>query len=223
VSTANPAAVSPSQIVAKAIPLSLRERKKAKTRADLIEVSQRLFAERGYTETTLDAIAEGVDVTVQTLLRYFDSKADLALAPISTPTTELQQLLSDPARTDSALDIWRASLEMECEEVSNPTTALTANYVSNRRAFLHWGDKDPVLVAMSSDLSRRAQESLAAALAIDCDARPEDLQPTLLAAVLVTGRVAIWDRWLDEPNAESPIVDQLDLVDHGLERLAPEE
>ncbi len=59
---------------AQAVP-SLRERKKAKTRAALIEASQRLFARRGYTRTTLEDISAEVDITTQTLLRYFDSKA----------------------------------------------------------------------------------------------------------------------------------------------------
>ena len=61
--------------------LSLRERKKARTRASLIEVSQRLFAEHSYSATTLDDICAEVEVTPQTLLRYFDSKAQLAVAP----------------------------------------------------------------------------------------------------------------------------------------------
>jgi len=57
---------------------SLRERKKAKTRAALIEASQRLFARQGYTGTTLEGISAEVDITTQTLLRYFRHVVGLA-------------------------------------------------------------------------------------------------------------------------------------------------
>ncbi|RLE17461.1 MAG: hypothetical protein DRJ50_14040, partial [Actinobacteria bacterium] len=65
--------------------LTLRERKKAKTRAALIEASQRLFATRGYAGATLEDISAEVDITTQTLLRYFVSKTQLALAPLTAP------------------------------------------------------------------------------------------------------------------------------------------
>src|SRR5437868_12741688 len=76
-------------------PDSHRERKKARTRAALIEVSQRLFAEKGYAATTLDDICDDVDVRPQTLLRYFDSKAHLALAPLTDSLELLRRFLED--------------------------------------------------------------------------------------------------------------------------------
>ena len=74
-------------------PASHRERKKARTRAALIEVSQRLFAEQGYGATTLEDISAEVDVRPQTLLRYFESKAALALAPLTGALDELRHYL----------------------------------------------------------------------------------------------------------------------------------
>ncbi len=47
---------------------SLRERKKAKTRAALIEASQRLFARRGYTGTTLEDISAEAGLGVELLI-----------------------------------------------------------------------------------------------------------------------------------------------------------
>ena len=79
-------------------PASLRERKKARTRAALIEVSQRLFAELGYSVTTLEEICAEVEVTPQTLLRYFPSKAHLALAPMAEYFGQLREFLDHPER-----------------------------------------------------------------------------------------------------------------------------
>ena len=157
---------------------SLRERKKAKTRALLIEVSQRLFAERGYDGTTLDDICDEVEITPQTLLRYFESKAHLALAPASDPQDRLVDLLEDPEREagvgGDTIELWRRFLEREGDAVDTPT-GLTTTYLQNLRAFRRWTDRDPVLIAASSDLERALRDALAAALAADRGAPADDL------------------------------------------------
>ena len=52
----------------------LRERKKQRTRATLVDVAARLCAERGYENTTVDQISEAADVSPRTFSRYFPSK-----------------------------------------------------------------------------------------------------------------------------------------------------
>ncbi len=52
----------------------LRERKRRETRRRLAETGLRLFLERGYEETTLDAIAEAAGVSRRTVFHYFDHK-----------------------------------------------------------------------------------------------------------------------------------------------------
>ena len=172
-----------------------RELKKARTRAALILVSQRRFAEDGYHETTLEGICEEVGVRPQTLLRYFDSKAHLALAPWTAQLALIRRLLSDPDRRVPTVDVWRQFVRAEAVEALAPSSAVTGNMVSNHAAFTAWADKDPFLVAMNSDLERQTQAVLAAALARDCGREADDLHSTLVAAMLVVGRRAVYERW----------------------------
>jgi AcrR family transcriptional regulator len=62
-----------------ALPSSLRERKKAKTRAAIREHAMRLFEEQGYPATTIDQIADAAEVSPSTFFRYFPAKEDVVL------------------------------------------------------------------------------------------------------------------------------------------------
>lgn len=203
-----------------AAPTSHRERKKARTRAALIEVSQRLFAQQGYSETTLEDISEQVDVRPQTLLRYFESKAHLALAPLTSAVDELRHYLEAPDRRVDTLTVWREYMRRESSEMVAPTSEAISSYVHNLREFRRWADRDPVLVAMASDIERRLRELLASSLAHDRGVEPDDLHSTLVAALLVAGRLAVYERWLDrEVDGGSLVEDQLAVIDYAVRSL----
>ncbi|MBO8192159.1 TetR/AcrR family transcriptional regulator [Streptomyces oryzae] len=81
-------------------PLTLRERKKLRTRQMLIDTALEQFTEHGFDRVTLDALCDAVEVSKRTFFRTFDSKEEVALAP--------------------AHDLWTAFLrELETAEPGN--------------------------------------------------------------------------------------------------------
>jgi AcrR family transcriptional regulator len=58
----------------------LREKKKQKSRELIMETARILFLEKGYSNTSMQEIAENAEVGVGTLYNYFNSKAEILIA-----------------------------------------------------------------------------------------------------------------------------------------------
>ena len=63
--------------------MGLRETKAEKIRKRILSESLKLFKRNGYEQTTMEAIAEAVEVSPRTLYRYFASKDLILLGPMT--------------------------------------------------------------------------------------------------------------------------------------------
>ncbi|MFF4184724.1 TetR/AcrR family transcriptional regulator [Streptomyces sp. NPDC001691] len=99
--------------------LSLRERKKIKTRTAIRRATYRLVAEQGYEATTVEQIAEAAEVSPSTVFRYFPTKEDIVLTdefdpillremrarpPAEPPLESLRHVVTEAARLSLADD-----------------------------------------------------------------------------------------------------------------------
>jgi len=187
--------------------ISWREQKKHRTRRDLVAVSQRLFLAQGYSGTTLDDICDEAGVRPQTLLRYFESKAHLALAPLYDLFDAFRARLQDPDRTEDAVALWRANVEAE--------SVRRADHVAD---YFGWVNAEPVLRAMADELNTRYEDLLAAEIATDDEAGPDDFHSVMLATMLIRGNAAVLRRWTASGgDARGLAANQVAVVDFVLE------
>src|SRR5216684_177832 len=85
----------------------LRDRKKMETRRLILKCANALFHRKGYAATTLEDIAAQAHVHKQTVLRYFGSKEEIALAFRQLAIDQFKKGLLDPRRKLSVLEYWR--------------------------------------------------------------------------------------------------------------------
>jgi AcrR family transcriptional regulator len=92
-------------------PLGRRERKKAATRQAILDTGLRLFAERGFSQTTVAAIAEAADVSDSTVFFHFASKDDLLFDHVLSRASTFAGALAAREPGQSTQEVIRRYLE----------------------------------------------------------------------------------------------------------------
>jgi AcrR family transcriptional regulator len=93
--------------------LGRRERKKRRTRLDLMEHAARLFAANGFDETTTEDIAEAADLSQRTFFRHFGSKEAVLYADMDELRVRVRAALAErPAGEPVLLAVREAVLTL---------------------------------------------------------------------------------------------------------------
>jgi AcrR family transcriptional regulator len=161
--------------------LNRRERKKRETRDALETAALRLFAEKGYDETTVEEIAEAADVAVRTFFRYFQSKQHVLFGDVAHDVT---------GRLRAALDAQPAALA-PVVAVGAALELLGLDSDDERRQILdrmRLLEKLPELAGTYHMIFQDLHDVIADYTADRIGAMPKDLHPQLLASA-ATGSI----------------------------------
>ncbi|MGI8793914.1 MAG: TetR/AcrR family transcriptional regulator [Acidimicrobiales bacterium] len=169
-------------------------------------MSQRLFSEQGFAATTLEQICEEVQVVPQTLLRYFDSKHRLALAPQYDSFAEFEQEVRPAARPLDVLSMWRAFAMRRARQAELDPRPLRLVHDT------------PELRNAEFDVLRRYEDLLTECFATEAgDDEAAALDARLLACTLVGGDHAMYVEWL-AAGATGPLTERVKaVVDRAVE------
>jgi AcrR family transcriptional regulator len=165
------------------VAVSLRERKKLATRRELRREALRLIAERGYSNVTVEEIAEAANVSPRTFFNYFPTKE----AALFGADPDLAQATRDAIVNDApgqpVLTVLRALMTTRAQAMTEEFAELGGDpleWLARMRA----ARTDPHLLAAHGAQMAAIERSLAEAIAERLGTTLErDPYPVLLASI----------------------------------------
>ncbi|MFS3126815.1 mycofactocin system transcriptional regulator [Nocardioides sp. Bht2] len=189
-----------------------RGRPGATSHAEIEQAAFSLFAEHGFDQTTLDAIARSVGVGKRTLFRYFDSKNDIPWGQFDRTLDTFRSTLR--AMPDD-VPLWQA---VHRAVLSFNTYPENASPPHRERMLLIL--RTPALQAHSVLRYEQWRAVIAEYVAERTGRDVADLLPQTVGQVSLALALAAYDRWLADETASLP--DLLDEAMTGLRaHLAP--
>jgi AcrR family transcriptional regulator len=194
-----------------------RERKKAATRARIIEEAILLFQRRGYQATTIEDITEAADVAPRTFYSYFDAKVDVAMAQFEEWSERHIAAMEARPSGENPFEMATASLEqlsrMGYRTSERPQAGGDLPYTPNAVAVV-LSETEPEVAGrvfqVMMAFQTRATELFRARLGY----QPDSIEPRVIAAaVTASWFVAVYGFGdiLAAGNPEPPSIDELGL------------
>ncbi|MDC0768214.1 TetR family transcriptional regulator [Streptomyces sp. HD] len=155
---------------------TLRERKKQRTREALLRTALELFTTQGYDRTTVDDIADAVDVSQRTFFRYFAGKEEAALALQEMTVTHFLRAVRERPPHEAPMEALRQAVLESWGTLNDVIEAVVPVELWLRMYQVI--ESTPALLAAYLRRSTEIEETLAQTLAeregvdIDTDPRP---------------------------------------------------
>src|SRR5882762_11853826 len=166
--------------------VGLRERKKERTRQLIFDAAHRLFAERGFDSVTVAEIARAAEVSEVTVFNYFPTKEDLFYGGMEFFEEQLIDAVSNRARGESAVSAFRRHL------LAGAGALATRERVAAIKKAAQAISTSPALTSRERDIVTRYTRRLAAVLAEETGADPDDVEPFGAAgAMMVAHRMLV--------------------------------
>jgi AcrR family transcriptional regulator len=202
--------------------LGLRERKKRETRLRIADVAMGLFMQNGFDHVTVAEIAGAADVSVNTVFNYFKTKEELFFDRRRTAEEGLAKVVSERPPGESLVAAMRRDFLTAIE-----TRDWRYGLVDGAARFARMAYESPTLMATLREMGEARREALAAVLADETDADPDDPTPRIVAAqvealltalsnVYVRRRMAGESANVILPSVREAAVKGFDLLESGI-------
>ncbi|MEV5592282.1 TetR family transcriptional regulator [Streptomyces sp. NPDC052496] len=171
----------------------LRERKKQRTRDALIRSALELFTAHGYDETTIDEIAEAVDVSQRTFFRYFASKEEVVFAVQEMVEARFIEELERRPATEAPLEALHSAVMTSWDDIGGAIQSVIPLELHMRTYRMI--ESTPALVAAHwrrySDLEEQIARLIARREGLDvaADPRPRVVVAAFSGVMRVAGKV----------------------------------
>ncbi|MFJ8075118.1 TetR/AcrR family transcriptional regulator [Streptomyces sp. NPDC096176] len=174
-------------------PTGLRARKKQRTRDALVRVALELFTTQGYERTTVDEIADAVEVSQRTFFRYFASKEEVALAVQEIMESHYVAALRRRPTQEGPFDALRNAVFASWDSIGEAVEEIVP--VDLHMRSFQMIESTPALLAAHMRRSTEMEEALARLIAdregldVDTDPRPRVVVAAFSGVMRVTGRL----------------------------------
>jgi len=190
------------------MPEGLRERKKQRTREQIIDAAMRLFAERGYHATTIADIATAADVAPRTFFSYFPSKEAVVFHDVDRDLEALARALRERLPGETAFDALRRWIDTVFDQaMADEGEALLRKRLCR---------EDEGLANFQAGILARVQELLLDAVADDLGEPPDALRPQLVTAAAVAALTSLETTIHEKTEQRSAKADALAVLDDAM-------
>ncbi|MFN6549665.1 TetR family transcriptional regulator [Mycolicibacterium septicum] len=171
----------------------LRERKKQRTRAMLIEAAIDLCDRQGFEQTTVEQIAAVADVSPRTFSRYFATKDAVVLAFVDEVIEMVAiELEAQPAELGDIEALYRAHVQAFLKTKTAPPSQLTSDRLLASARII---TSSPALIQSASEFRADAVNVvLARRMGVPGDDRRLKLTAVVWTAIIMTGIAELGSR-----------------------------
>lgn len=187
-----------------------KEREHLAHRGEILRAAEKVFAAKGFFQTTMSEIAQAAEFGTGTLYKYFKSKEDLYFTLIDEKTDEINHLVRDEfSRKSSARERIENVLHLEFEFIEQNRDFFRI-YVSERSRF-EWTMKDELgkeiyekMVTYIKHLARVMKEGVDGG-----EFKP--MEPLDMAHALVGMVNSFFFEWLISPESY-PLISKVETI-----------
>ncbi len=198
-------------------PIGLRARKKLRTREALVEAAFDLFRNQGFESTTIDEIAEQVELSPRTFFRYFASKEDVVLTLMDQQFAAVYEAFAARPAHEPVLTALRHATVAMMRSCEGGAAGFDADRFDCAQQLI---SKNPSIQGRSLELCATRVEELATHIADRMGVDPTtDPRPTLVAAVATTAVQTAMVAWRElEPDTPASVLAEraLALLEEGV-------